>query len=69
MPLGPGAIIGRYQILSTLGAGAMGKVYLAYQDRSFFLIWLKVEPQFDSLRDDPRFQDLLRRVGLLPLSA
>ncbi len=36
----------------------------AYQDRSFFLIWLKVEPIFDSLRDDPRFQDLLRRMGL-----
>ncbi|HKC62487.1 MAG TPA: protein kinase [Pyrinomonadaceae bacterium] len=36
----------------------------AYQDRSFFLIWLKVEPQFDSLRDDPRFQGLLRSIGL-----
>ena len=38
----------------------------AYQDRSFWLIWLKFEPRFDSVRDDPRFQDLLRRIGLQP---
>ncbi|MFN2533447.1 MAG: tetratricopeptide repeat protein [Pyrinomonadaceae bacterium] len=38
----------------------------AYQDRSFFLIWLRVEPLFDSLRDDARFQDLLQRVGFTP---
>jgi len=30
----------------------------AFQDRSFWLIWLEVEPKFDSLHDDSRFSDL-----------
>lgn len=38
----------------------------AFQDRTFLLIWLNVEPQFDPLRDDPRFNDLLQRIGLQP---
>jgi Flp pilus assembly protein TadD len=36
----------------------------AYEERSFSLINLKVEPRFDSLHSDPRFADLLRRIGL-----
>jgi hypothetical protein len=36
----------------------------AYEDRSNYLIYLGVEPSIDNLRSDPRYHDLLRRVGL-----
>jgi DNA-binding winged helix-turn-helix (wHTH) protein/TolB-like protein/Flp pilus assembly protein TadD len=36
----------------------------AYESRDPQLIWLMVEPQLESLRPDPRFRALLRRMGI-----
>ncbi len=45
---------------------AFADLEIAYNQRSSSLVWLKVEPKFDSLRSDPRFSDLLMRIGLRP---
>ena len=36
----------------------------AYDERSEYLVWLRIDPRLDRIREDARYQDLLQRVGL-----
>jgi hypothetical protein len=38
----------------------------AYKERVSLLMFLRNRPAFDNIRSDPRYADLLSRVGLPP---
>jgi serine/threonine-protein kinase len=56
------------QIHLALGEKKQGLAWLetAYADRDAYLTQLKVDPAFDSVRSDPAFQDLMRRLRFPP---
>jgi TolB-like protein/Tfp pilus assembly protein PilF len=61
--------VGRYEIaLIYTGLGKKQEAFQwleeAYQAHDVGLIYLKIDPCLDPLRPDPRFEDLIRRVGL-----
>jgi Flp pilus assembly protein TadD len=59
-----------YLATINLGLGEVDQAFAwlerAYEERSGFLAFLRVEPLMDPLRADARFTDLLHRIGLTP---
>ncbi len=57
-----------YVAVTYVGLGETDQAFAwlqkAYEENYPWLIFLKVEPRLDPLRSDPRFQDLVRRIGL-----
>jgi serine/threonine protein kinase/tetratricopeptide (TPR) repeat protein len=45
---------------------ALARLERAYEERDAWMDYLKIDPRLDSLRSDPRFADLLRRMNLQP---
>jgi serine/threonine-protein kinase len=64
IPVNPGLIA-----IVHIGLGqhkeALSRLEESYRSRSPIMTWLKVDPRFDSIREEPEFQDLMRRVGLI----
>jgi TolB-like protein/DNA-binding winged helix-turn-helix (wHTH) protein/Tfp pilus assembly protein PilF len=57
-----------YSIYFALGEKERGLAWLekAFKDKSESLLYLRCWPEFDRMRADPRFADLVRRVGIPP---
>jgi len=62
----PVGALGRALIYAGMDDKQQAFVWLAkaYEAREWDMIGLKADPQYDSLRSDPRFQDFMRHVGL-----
>jgi serine/threonine-protein kinase len=44
--------------------GTLSALDAAFRERSHWLVWLKRDPRWDEIREQPRFRELVRRVGL-----
>ncbi|MDQ3181581.1 MAG: tetratricopeptide repeat protein, partial [Acidobacteriota bacterium] len=54
------------QIYTFLGdkEKALDNLETAYESKAFLLVFVKADPLFDSLRSEPRFQEVLRKMNL-----
>jgi hypothetical protein len=57
-----------YEAMIHAGVGrhdeAIACLTAAADDRFNWVVWLRTEPMFSALHDDPRFGALVRRIGL-----
>ena len=69
MPLSPGAKLGRYEIVSVVGAGGMGEVYRARDLQLHREVAIKVLPAGVGLNQErlERFQQEARITAATPL--
>jgi serine/threonine protein kinase/Tfp pilus assembly protein PilF len=58
--------VGIARVYFQLGENEEGWKWLekAYDERAYMLIFIKIDPFYDNIRSDPRFQALLKKVGL-----
>jgi hypothetical protein len=73
-----GQEVSLFKIVDSLGVAGTGEVCLArgdktrafeclekaYSERDWALTIIKVDPDFDPVRSDPRFSDILKRMNL-----
>ena len=62
---GPAGIAAFYAVLGEKDR-ALQLLEKSYVEREELMLYLKVDPGYDNLRSDPRFDNLVRRVGLNP---
>ncbi|MBA3784016.1 MAG: hypothetical protein H0X15_00510 [Acidobacteria bacterium] len=43
---------------------ALDNLEKAFESRAFLMVFVKADPLFDSLRSEPRYQEILRKMNL-----